>query len=223
MKRFILIIALLTGMMTIANTVSAQHVSVNININTQPAWGPVGYDYVNYYYFPELNCYYDVNGAMFVYFDSGRWISARYLPYSYRNYDLYRTYKVVLNTHNPWVRNSYHYTHYAPYRGYNHKQVIIRDSRDHRYSHSQKNQVVWYNNTNTSRRTSNVQRPVNSARTTTYSEGRQTSRNNDRTYNRTTNTNSNRNSSTTVNRSSSQRSNNTQLAENRSTTRSSRR
>lgn len=147
MKKFILIFALLVGVTSFYNhtaSVQAQTINISVNLGRQPAWGPVGYDYANYYYLPEINCYYDVNLGTFYYVDRGYWVSARYLPYAYRNYDLYRMYKVVLDVRSPWRYNHVHYRDYGRYRGFNHHQVVIRDSRDHRYYNSRKNNVRWY-------------------------------------------------------------------------------
>ncbi len=145
MKKFLLAFALLLGATSFYNTVEAQSINISINIGRQPAWGPVGYDYVGYYYFPDIDCYYDVNVGMFYYMDRGRWISARYLPYAYRHYDLYGLYKVVLNVNQPWRYHSAHYRDYARYRGHR-NQVVIRDSRDNRYHASRNNRVSWYSN-----------------------------------------------------------------------------
>jgi len=143
MKKVILAFALLIGVTSFCNTVEAQNINVNINIGRQPAWGPVGYDYAGYYYFPDIDIYYDVNVGFFHYYDRGRWVSARYLPYAYRNYDLYRLYKVVLNVHQPWRNHHVYYKSYARYRGHR-SPVVIRDSRDHRYRDSRNNRVTWY-------------------------------------------------------------------------------
>lgn len=106
-------------------------VRVNVNIGLQPVWGPVGYDYVNYYYLPDLGVYYDVPRGLFVYFDMGRWVFAPALPARFGHYDLFHSYKVVINSHDPWLRNSYYRAHYYNYRG--RYQPIIRDSHDNRY------------------------------------------------------------------------------------------
>lgn len=106
-------------------------VSVNINIGRQPIWGPTGYDYVNYYYLPDLDVYYDVPRGMFVYFDLGRWHFGASLPERYGRYDLYNSYKVVVNERNPWLRHTYYRSQYAGYRGRH--QPLIRDSHDQRY------------------------------------------------------------------------------------------
>jgi len=143
MKKIILALALLMGTASFYGTTEAQNINISINIGRQPAWGPVGYDYAAFYYFPDMDCYYDVNIGMFYYMDRGRWISARYLPYAYRNYDLYRIHKVVLNVREPWRYHRSHYRDYARYKGHR-KQVVIRDSRDARYRDSRKNKVVWY-------------------------------------------------------------------------------
>lgn len=120
----------------------AQQIHIQINIGQQPAWGPVGYDYVRYYYFPELDVYFDVPAARFYYFYRGRWVASRYLPARYRHYDLYRTYKVVINTPEPWVYHRKHKRQFARYRNYR-KQPVIRDSREARYRDSRRNDFRW--------------------------------------------------------------------------------
>ena len=128
MKRILLISAFLLSAFCYK---SEAQVGININIGRQPVWGPVGYDYVNYYYLPDLGVYYDVPRGLFVYFDYGRWNFAPSLPSRFGQYDLYHSYKVVINDRNPWLRNNYYFSHYAPYRG--RYQPLIRDSHDNRY------------------------------------------------------------------------------------------
>jgi hypothetical protein len=106
--------------------------SVNINIGSQPDWGPVGYDQANYYYMPDIDTYYDVPAHQYVYFQNNRWIRAASLPGRYSNYDLYNGYKVVVNQSNPWNRADYYRSQYASYRN-RRGQAVIRDSRDSRY------------------------------------------------------------------------------------------
>jgi hypothetical protein len=128
MKKILLIAAILLS--AYSYKADAQ-VRVNINIGRQPVWGPVGYDYVDYYYLPDLDVYYDVPGGMFVYYEFGRWNFGASLPGRYGRYDLYNSYKVVINDRNPWLRNTYYRSHYSEYRG--RRQEVIRDSRDNRY------------------------------------------------------------------------------------------
>ncbi|MEW5675819.1 hypothetical protein ABGT15_05860 [Flavobacterium enshiense] len=105
-------------------TLSSQaQVSVNVNIGTPPVWGPVGYAETRYYYLPDIEVYYDIPTAMFIYFDGGGWIRAAYLPYRYRHYDLYGAYKVCLHDYgpNPYVyyknhRVKYHHGYRGPYQ-----------------------------------------------------------------------------------------------------------
>ena len=80
----------------LAGTVQAQ-VSVSVNIGAPPMWGPVGYPQVQYYYLPDVEAYYDVPHAMFIYNTGGVWVHRAHLPGQYRNYDLYGGYKVVMN------------------------------------------------------------------------------------------------------------------------------
>lgn len=143
MKKILSIIALTAALLFTTNNVNAQNISFSINIGSQPAWGPTGYDYVDYYYFPDFNGYYDINNGMFIYLDRGRWITARYLPAIYRHFDLYDVYKVALNIHKPWLYNKRHVNYYGRYRDYRGRQAVIRDSRDNRYHRSRTNYRPW--------------------------------------------------------------------------------
>ncbi|QJD95921.1 hypothetical protein HH214_08555 [Mucilaginibacter robiniae] len=133
MKKIILMAALFMSSLIFHQQANAQvRVNLGINIGSQPDWGPVGYDRANYYYMPDIDTYYDVPTHQFVYLQGNRWIHATSLPSRYRNYDLYRSYKVVVNEPNPWNNAANYRNRYANYRGH-HDQQIIRDSRDAKY------------------------------------------------------------------------------------------
>jgi hypothetical protein len=131
MKRvslFLLTLFLVSGV----TTVNAQvHVNVNVNVNAQPEWGPIGYDYVEYYYLPDIDMFYYVPRRQFVYISNGRWIFATSLPVRYRSYDLYRGYKVVVNDPYPYKRCDVYRARYGRYKGWNGRQVVIRDRPGH--------------------------------------------------------------------------------------------
>ncbi|MDR2469051.1 MAG: hypothetical protein LBD27_01030 [Tannerella sp.] len=144
MKRFVFILSLgwAAGMFNV-NQAAAQHVSVHVNIDHQPAWGPTGYDYVAFYYFPELNIYFDVNNARFYYLSGRKWMYSYYLPMAFRRYDLYRMYKVVLNDYpKPWIHNRLHIHNYKHFR-HNYSQVCISHSKEHRYNKARNNTRAW--------------------------------------------------------------------------------
>lgn len=178
MKKIILSIVLLMGVANFSG-VEASNINVSINIGTQPAWGPVGYDYAPFYYMPDINVYYNVDRQIFYYSNNGRWISARYLPSRYRHYDLYGLYKIVLNDPRPWLYNQHHIVNYRQYRGRK-NQVVIRNSRDNRYRNSRKNDVRWYNDSrgnNQGRSTSGRDSGYNNKRSTNgRQDNRQTTR-----------------------------------------------
>lgn len=125
---FVLIVALF-----LANTINAQvSFSLNFNIDRQPIWGPTGYDHVEYYYLPDIDMYYYVPQHRFYYNEGGRWIGRSSLPSRYRNYDLYNSYKVVVNEREPWRNAETYREKYSSYKG-RHDQQPIRDSRDSKY------------------------------------------------------------------------------------------
>lgn len=106
--------------------------SLNFNVGSQPVWGPVGYDAVQYYYLPDIDSYYYVPQHLFYYNNGGRWISSSSLPPRYINYNLYNGYKVVVNEREPWRNHEIYKVKYASYKG-RHDQQIIRDSHDSKY------------------------------------------------------------------------------------------
>jgi hypothetical protein len=74
MKKIILGAVILFAFAVAAKNSQAQvKVGVNINIGSQPVWGPVGYDYVDYYYLPDIDAYYYVPERQFIYLSNGRW------------------------------------------------------------------------------------------------------------------------------------------------------
>lgn len=101
-------------------------VSVQLNIGSQPTWGPVGYDYVDYYYLPDIEAYYYVPTRQFIYLERDQWIFSSNLPYRCRDYDLFGGYKVVINGRDPYRNHWEHRRRYTPY-SYNQRQVILRD------------------------------------------------------------------------------------------------
>src|SRR5262249_32285791 len=98
MKKIFVASVLLVASLAFVQRSDAQvRVGVQINIGDQPAWRPAGYDYVEYYYLPDIETYYYVPRHQFVYLSNGRWVFSASLPVWYRDYDLYSGYKVVVN------------------------------------------------------------------------------------------------------------------------------
>ncbi|GAA4808274.1 hypothetical protein GCM10023231_41950 [Olivibacter ginsenosidimutans] len=114
-------------------TRSSAQVQFSINIGLQPDWGPTGYDHVDYYYLPEIESYYYVPTRQFVYLSNGSWIFSLNLPPRYRHYDLYRGYKVVMNSPHPYYHFKQHRYHYRDYRGYRVQRYIGHRSRPTSY------------------------------------------------------------------------------------------
>jgi hypothetical protein len=101
-------------------------------LDSQPIWGPTGYDYVENYYFPDIDAYYCVPQHLFFFYERGHWISRGSLPARFHDFDLYSSYKVVVNDRNPWRNHSFYRDKYATFRGH-HGQEYIRNSHDSRY------------------------------------------------------------------------------------------
>jgi len=127
-----LIFMAMLGVATIYNIANAQ-VSLNINIGSQPLWGPTGYDHVDYYYLPDVESYYSVPKQQFVYLNNGNWVFNNSLPSRYSNYNLYNGYKVVVNGDRPYLNFNNHKVKYVKYKNWGGKQTVIRNSNEKKY------------------------------------------------------------------------------------------
>jgi len=132
MKKMILMVALLLSGIAIQTASAQLTVALNHNIGSQPIWGPVGYDHVDYYYMPDIDTYYNVPTRKYYYFDRGQWVPSYSLPAANRNYDIYNGYKVVVNEPYPYRRADVYRVKYAGYKN-KHDQLIIRDSHEEKY------------------------------------------------------------------------------------------
>ena len=128
-------VILLIAAVLLSSTIAAQaqvSVSLNFNVDRQPVWGPTGYDHAEYYYLPDIGVYYNVPQRMYYYNERGRWISRSSLPSRYRNFDLYHSYKVVVNEPTPYRNDKMYREKYVSFKG-RHDQEVIRDSHDSKY------------------------------------------------------------------------------------------
>lgn len=69
------------------STMEAQ-VSVSVNIGQPPVWAPADRVETQYYFLPDIEAYYDVPAAQFIYIRNGAWYRSSTLPVRYRNYNL---------------------------------------------------------------------------------------------------------------------------------------
>ena len=123
---------LLAGILAVLTEPIISQVQLNINIDSQPVWGPVGYDAVQYYYIPEIETYYNVPQKKFIFYEKGKWITSSNLPNRFKNYNLYNGYKVVINKDRPYLYNKEYREKYGSFKTH-HGQLTIRDSHDSKY------------------------------------------------------------------------------------------
>jgi len=134
-----LVIAFISGIVLLSAQNSNAQVSVNINLGLQPAWGPSGYNHVEYYYLPDVEAYYYVPRRQFIYMDRGQWVYRSALPARYRTYNLYDGYKVVINSPRPYQYFGTHKVKYAKFKGYHGKQSVIKNGHSQGKGNSGKN------------------------------------------------------------------------------------
>jgi hypothetical protein len=133
MKKIVVIMSVAMSLLTVVSSNAQINISLGSNIGSQPVWGPVGYNHVDYYYLPDVESYYYVPTRKYTYLDNGRWISSTRLPSRYANYDIERGYKVVMNEPKPYLHFNNDKIKYVQYKGYKQPQNFIRNSNDPKY------------------------------------------------------------------------------------------
>lgn len=109
------------------STAKAQ-VSIGVNIGTPapvmvapgPVWVPAGAP-SPYYYFPDINCYYDMGVGQYIYFENNRWLYSRGIPRRYEGYN-FRGGRIM-----PMSRNVFVGRGIPGYRGGG-RQVIVNNN-----------------------------------------------------------------------------------------------
>jgi hypothetical protein len=130
-----LVLILFTSLFFAASISSFAQDDTRNNIHSQPQWGPVSYEYVEYYYLPEIGVYYDVSGSQYIYKNKSLiWERSKRLPFPYRNTDLFSTYKAVINQPEPYLQHMFYVVRYTNYKDEHPRQLSIRDSNDSRYA-----------------------------------------------------------------------------------------
>ena len=137
-EKIILTSTIVLALLAANRPVNAQ-ISINVNISSQPAWGPTGYNHVDYYYIPAIDAYYYVPSSQYIYLINNKWTWSSALPSRYSGFDLYGAYKVVMNTPKPYLQHQSHITKYNKYKTYTAKQPVIRDSHDAKYTQARSN------------------------------------------------------------------------------------
>jgi hypothetical protein len=78
-----------------------------------------GYTAGNYYYYPEIDTWYDIPNRRFVYFENGRWFYSDAISGKYRYYDIASAYKVQVTEKKPYQHaDAYRQLYIAYYTAY---------------------------------------------------------------------------------------------------------
>lgn len=116
------------GAITMISVAKAQ-VSIGVSIGTPapvyaapaPVWVPAANPASPYYYFPDINCYYDMNIGQYIYLQNNNWIYSRAIPPRYARYDFRRA-RIM-----PMTRTAFGYRGIPAYRGGG-RQVIVNNN-----------------------------------------------------------------------------------------------
>lgn len=155
MKKIQFIIGIVAVLFSLQATAQLS-VNVSIGSRPQPAVRYVEVEEPSYYYYPEIEAYYDVNSSVYIYYGNGGWTRSRYLPEYCNNYDFDRGYKVMIDYRgrSPYAyfenhKVKYHRNYHRNYRDeyYHPRQqrrndrviVVQHDHRKDKYKRKHKN------------------------------------------------------------------------------------
>lgn len=124
-----LLFASLLGLLSFGSLQSQAQINVNINLSSQPEWGPTGYNHVDYYYLPDMDVYYYVPSKQYIYQENNNWVWRNSLPAKYRGHDMYNSYKVVMNTKTPYLNHGNHVKQYSSFKNKKGAQNSLKDYR----------------------------------------------------------------------------------------------
>lgn len=132
MKKVMLCVVIFLGAASFTSASAQIKANPSSNNSSQPSWGPRGYDYVEYYYLPDIEVYYHVPSHQFIYRLGKNWVSSSSLPSEHSNYDLYSGYKVVINEEKAYLNFEQHKVKYARLKGTHGKPLLFRKNNEPR-------------------------------------------------------------------------------------------
>jgi hypothetical protein len=112
---------------------------------------PANYDgNEDYYYLPEVDAYYSIPDQCYYYNDGGQWVSAAYLPGTYRDFDWRTARRFEVRAPRPFMHDDYYRTRYngAAFNGNWDRGYNRGYANDNHFNHDQfrKNDQRFDNN-----------------------------------------------------------------------------
>jgi hypothetical protein len=74
-----------------------------------------GYNTANYFYYPEIDTWYDIPNRRFVYFENNRWVYSDAISTKYRYYDIANAYRVAVDEKKPYLHADAYRAYYIDY------------------------------------------------------------------------------------------------------------
>ena len=72
------------------------HAQQKQELLTQPLTDPITNCTLRFFYFPNIEAYYDSQKSVYIYSEKGQWITAEELPTGYRGYSVYNKINVMI-------------------------------------------------------------------------------------------------------------------------------
>jgi len=116
-------------------TTTQGQTEVKITFGTPPVWAPANRVETQYYYIPDVDAYYDVPQARFIYVENGKWVRNKALPYRYRNYNLRGGNIIYLTDYRGTSPYKFHKNHKIKYpkRGHSNKVYVVKKEKSKKH------------------------------------------------------------------------------------------
>lgn len=108
LKNTLTLIALLIAFIVNAQTAEKKNINGHL---IDPTTNCV----LRYYYFPNLEAYYDTQKNIYYYTEDGKWITADEIPAGYRGYSLYNKVNIVIKDYDDDDPTQFLYVHKKKY------------------------------------------------------------------------------------------------------------
>lgn len=109
---------LMIGLLVLASPITySQKESPNVNVKDLSLKATLT-DSIRYYYYPNLEAYYDLHETVYIYKIDGKWKSTKYLSPNYRGYSIYNKHFEIIKglvTDDPTVMYEIHKKKYLQY------------------------------------------------------------------------------------------------------------
>lgn len=132
--RFLRLLLILVAVMGLSSCMAYQQPRSSVYVHSGPPLGVVAYDY---WYYPDVQVYFDINRRIYFYYSNHRWIQTRVLPAQWRS-RLHGHVLIKSRHQRPYLEYNEHLRKYPPRYREQYERNERREYREQRYDNRDK-------------------------------------------------------------------------------------